>query len=216
VGGGLARVSATAMWSASAPIGRSVARLPKGSALESQGVDTDERLSKGRTEFDEQAHINIGEAEDARITRNSQSVIHRLDAHLRKGGQRLAGNDWGPTIGWKSLSSGCLANGTCETVATTSHISHLTVSSSESESSRLRDQVIPCSGYSSLVAMMKCRKAEPPISTYVYTPELSRRRGPSEEVIRFLEHTLSHRIFWDQQYSHFGVFPSVYSTTVIN
>jgi len=143
VGGGLARVSATAMWSASAPIGRSVARLPQGSALASQGVDTDEGLSKGRTEFDEQAHINICEAEDARITRNSQSVIHSLDAQLRSGGQRLAGNDWGSTIGWKSLSSGCLANGTWETVATTSHISQHTVSSFESESSRLRDQVIP-------------------------------------------------------------------------
>ena len=54
---------------------------------------------------------------------------------------------------------------------------------------------------------MKCRKAEPPIPTYMCTPELSRRRSPSEGVIRFLEHKLSHRIFWDQQYRHFGVFP---------
>jgi len=82
VGGGLAHVSATAMWSASAPIGRSVARLPQGSALASQGVDTDERLSKRYTECDVQAHINICQAEDARITRNSQSVIHSLDAQL--------------------------------------------------------------------------------------------------------------------------------------
>jgi len=82
VGGSLDRVSATAMWSAAAPIGRSVARLPQGSALASQGVDTDERLSKGRTELDEQAHINICAVEDARITRNSQSVIHSLDAQL--------------------------------------------------------------------------------------------------------------------------------------
>ena len=71
VGGGLARVSASAMWSASAPIGHSVARLPQGSALASQGVDTDERPSRTRTEFDEQAHINICEAGDARVTRNS-------------------------------------------------------------------------------------------------------------------------------------------------
>jgi len=62
-------VSATAMWSESAPIGRSVARLPQGSALASQGVDTDERLSKRRPEFDEQAHITICESGDARITR---------------------------------------------------------------------------------------------------------------------------------------------------
>jgi len=59
------------MWSSSAPIGRSVARLPQDSALAMQAIDTDERLSKRREEFDEQARMNICEAEDARITRSS-------------------------------------------------------------------------------------------------------------------------------------------------
>ena len=54
--------------------------------------------------------------------------------------------------------------------------------------------------------MTKCRKAEPPIPTYACTSELSRLQSPSDGVIGFVEHMLSHHIIWDMQYRHFGVF----------